>query len=38
MTFVFRNGQGAVVWAYPVTVERTPHHLVFGSGEQVYAA
>jgi hypothetical protein len=38
MTFVCRNGQGAVVWAYPVTVERTPHHVTFSTGEQVYAA
>ena len=38
MTFLFRNDQGAVVWAYPVTVERTPHHITFDSGEQVYAA
>ncbi|OGO41196.1 MAG: hypothetical protein A2Z04_05735 [Chloroflexi bacterium RBG_16_57_9] len=27
-----------VVWAYPVTVARTPHHLTFSTGEQVYAA
>lgn len=38
MTFLFRNKQGDVTWAYPVTVERTPHHLTFSSGEQVYAA
>ena len=38
MTFVCRNTQGAVVWAYPVTVERTPHHVTFSTGEQVYAA
>jgi hypothetical protein len=38
MTFVCRNVQGAVVWAYPVTVERTPHHVTFSTGEQVYAA
>lgn len=38
MTFLFRNKQGNVTWACPVTVERTPHHLTFSSGEQVYAA
>jgi hypothetical protein len=38
MTFVFRNEQGEVIWAYPVTVERTPHHVTFSTGEQIYAA
>ena len=38
MTFLFRNGQGEVVWAYPVTVEKTPHHVTFNTGEQLYAA
>ena len=38
MTFLFRNRQGEVTWAYPVTVEKTPHHLTFSTGEQVYAA
>jgi hypothetical protein len=38
MTFLFRNEQGAVTWAYPVTIDRTPHHLSFSTGEQVYAA
>ena len=38
MTFVFRNSQGAVAWAYPVTVDRTPHRITFSTGEQVYAA
>jgi hypothetical protein len=38
MTFLYRNEEGAVHWAYPVTVERTPQHVTFGSGEQVYAA
>ena len=36
--FLVRNGQGAVSWAYPVTVENTPHHLAFSTGEQLYAA
>jgi hypothetical protein len=38
MTFLFRNDQGAVVWAYPVTAERTPHRVTFDSGEQIYSA
>ena len=36
--FLVRNEQGAVAWAYPVTVEVTPHRLVFSSGERLYAA
>ena len=35
---LFRNEQGAVVWAYPVTATKTPHHLTFSTGEQGYAA
>jgi hypothetical protein len=38
MTFLFRNRKGEVVWAYPVTVDKTPHHLTFITGEQLYAA
>ncbi len=38
MTFLFRNRDGAVVWAYPVTVDRTPHRLTFSTGEELYAA
>jgi hypothetical protein len=38
LTFLFRNDAGEVVWAYPVTVDKTPHHLTFSSGEQLYAA
>ena len=36
--FLVRNERGAVAWAYPVTVELTPHHLSFSSGERLYAA
>ena len=36
--FLVRNEQGALVWAYPVTVEPTPHRLKFSSGEQLYGA
>lgn len=38
MTFLYRNIEGAVTWAYPVTVEKTPHSVDFSSGEQIYAA
>jgi hypothetical protein len=36
--FLVRNEQGAVAWAYPVTVEPTPHKLSFASGERLYGA
>jgi hypothetical protein len=36
--FLVRNEGGAVTWAYPVTVEPTPHHLTLSSGERLYAA
>ena len=36
--FLVRNEAGAVIWAYPVTVERTPHKLTFTSGERLYGA
>jgi len=38
LTFLYRNGDGQVVWAYPVTVEETPHAVSFSSGEQLFAA
>jgi hypothetical protein len=38
MTFLFRNPQGEVEWAYPVTAARTPHHIAFSSGERIDAA
>jgi hypothetical protein len=38
LTFLFRDRAGAVIWAYPVTVEKTPHRITFSSGEQIYAA
>jgi hypothetical protein len=37
LTFLFRNERGEVAWAYPVTVERTPHHARFSSGEEAYS-
>jgi hypothetical protein len=38
LTFLYRNEGGAVVWAYPVTIEPTPHRITFSTGEQIYAA
>ena len=38
MTFLFRNKNREVIWAYPVTVDKTPHRVTFSSGEQLYAA
>ena len=37
LTFLFRNDQGAVTWAYPVTVDETPHHARFSTGEEAYS-
>ncbi len=37
LTFVFRNPDGAVSWAYPVTVDETPHRAGFSSGEEAYS-
>lgn len=36
--FLVRDRSGRVNWAFPVTVERTPHHLSFGSGERLFGA
>ena len=36
--FLVRDERGTVVWAYPVTVETTPHRLNFSSGERLYGA
>jgi hypothetical protein len=36
--FLVRNPQGAVSWAYPVTVEPTPHRLRLSTGQRLYAA
>ena len=38
LTFLFRNAEGAVVWAYPVTVAETPHRVTLSAGEQTFAA
>ena len=36
--FLVRNSQGAVTWAYPFTVEETPHELTFSTGERLFGA
>ena len=36
--FLVRNDEGAVSWAYPVTVDRTPHRLTFSTGERLHGA
>jgi hypothetical protein len=38
LTFLYRNEDGDVEWAYPVTAAQTPHRVVFSTGEQIYAA
>jgi hypothetical protein len=38
LIFLFRPGGREVVWAYPVTVEPTPHRVAFSSGEKLWAA
>lgn len=36
--FLVRNHEGLVTWAFPVTVEPTPHRLEFRSGERLWGA
>ena len=36
--FLFRNPQGDVAWAYPVTAEQTDHRAFLPSGDKIYAA
>lgn len=36
--FLVRDEEGAVSWAYPVTVDRTPHRLTFSTGERLHGA
>jgi len=38
LTFLCTNSDSEVIWAYPVTVEKTPHAITFRTGEQLYAA
>jgi hypothetical protein len=36
--FVVREGQDHISWAFPVTVDETPHHLTLDSGESIFGA
>lgn len=36
--FLVQNEAGEVDWAFPVTVEKTPHSLSFSTGESIFAA
>jgi hypothetical protein len=38
LTFLYRNRQGSVAWAYPVTADETPHRISFSTGERINAA
>ena len=38
MTYLYRNKDREVIWAYPVTVDKTPHKITFSTGEKLYAA
>ena len=36
--FLVRDRNGDVSWAFPVTTDRTPHQLRFGTGEKIFGA
>ena len=38
LIYVFRSGGQDVVWAYPITVEPTPHRVQYSSGQAIWAA
>ncbi len=38
LVFLFRNEKGEIAWAYPGTVDPTPHHAAFSTGERLDAA
>jgi len=38
LTFLVRDESGAVLWAYPVTAEKTPHQILFKTGQRINAA
>lgn len=37
LTFVYRSRGRDVTWAYPVTVDATPHHAAFTTGEEAFS-
>ena len=36
--FLVRDKKGAVLWAFPVTADKTPHRATFSTGESINAA
>jgi hypothetical protein len=36
--FILRDGNGDVTWAFPVTIDKTPHRFTFNTGEVAYGA
>lgn len=36
--FLVQNPAGEVSWAFPVTAEKTPHRLLFSTGERIFGA
>jgi hypothetical protein len=38
LSYLYRNGTKSVDWAYPVTVDPTPHRANMSSGESINAA
>jgi hypothetical protein len=38
MTFLYRRDGENVTWAYPFSVDETPHSVQFEGGEKIYAA
>ena len=38
LTFLARDQSGAVLWAYPVTANKTPHQIFFETGQRINAA
>lgn len=38
LLFLVRNAAGEVSWAFPLTVEPTPHRITLSSGEAIFGA
>ena len=38
LMYLYRNNLEMVAWAYPMTVDQTPHKLTFSTGERLYGA
>jgi hypothetical protein len=37
LTFLFRRSGSEVTWAYPVTVDKTPHRAIASTGEEAFS-